>query len=81
MEDLLAALARMLANAAKRVRFTTCPEQHKPTPSVEVHMSTRDRRCRFPGCFEEHEQNWTLSHGPEHPESGGQTIPEKLGQR
>ncbi|MGL6235707.1 MAG: DUF222 domain-containing protein, partial [Segniliparus sp.] len=43
-------LAQMLAKAAKRIKFTTTPDQYKPTPTVETHVNARDQHCRFASC-------------------------------
>ncbi|MGL6236200.1 MAG: DUF222 domain-containing protein [Segniliparus sp.] len=73
-------LAKTLAKAAKRITFTTCPTRYKPTPAVETHVNTRDGHCRFPGCHRRArtELDHTIPFDHEHPESGGQTIPENL---
>ncbi|MGL6235273.1 MAG: DUF222 domain-containing protein [Segniliparus sp.] len=73
-------LARILAKAAKRIEFTTDPQQYKPTSAVETHVNVRDQHCRFPGCFRRArtELDHTEPFNHEHPESGGQTTPENL---
>ncbi|MGL6235119.1 MAG: DUF222 domain-containing protein, partial [Segniliparus sp.] len=73
-------LARMLAKTAKRIRFTTTPDQYKPTPALETHVNARDQHCRFPGCYRRArtELDHTVPFDHENPESGGQTIPENL---
>ncbi|MGL6236520.1 MAG: DUF222 domain-containing protein [Segniliparus sp.] len=96
-------LARMLAKAAKHIRFTTTPDQSpplasargrypQPTPALETHVNTRDSHCRFPGCHRRARTELDPPPRPrggrgryphipfnhEHPESGGQTIPENL---
>ncbi|MGL6235204.1 MAG: DUF222 domain-containing protein [Segniliparus sp.] len=73
-------LARMLAKAASRIKFTTDPQQYKPTSAVETHVNTRDGHCRFPGCYRRArtELDHTIPFNHEHPESGGLTIPENL---
>ncbi|EFV12696.1 hypothetical protein [Segniliparus rugosus] len=71
-------LAQKLAKASKTIRFTTTPDQYKPTTAIEVHVNTRDKHCRFPGCYRKSRTELDHSHpfDHEHPKSGGQTIPD-----
>ncbi|EFV14693.1 HNH endonuclease signature motif containing protein [Segniliparus rugosus] len=73
-------LARMLANAAKRIKFTTTPDQYKPTQAVETHVNARDGHCRFPGCHRRArtELDHTNPFDHQNPESGGQTVPQNI---
>ena len=76
-------LAQMLAKAAKRIRFTTTPDQYTPTPAVETHVNTRDQHCRFPGCFRRAhtELDHTVPFDHDNPADGGLTVPEKRNSR
>ncbi|MGL6235499.1 MAG: DUF222 domain-containing protein [Segniliparus sp.] len=76
-------LARILAKAAKRITFTTTPDQSpplasargrypQPTPSLETHVNTRDSHCRFPGC---HRRARTELDPPPRPRGGRGRYP------
>ncbi|MGL6233730.1 MAG: DUF222 domain-containing protein [Segniliparus sp.] len=73
-------LARMLAKTAKRIKFTTDPDQYKPAPALETHVNARDQHCRFPGCYRSArtELDHTVPFDHEDPSAGGFTVPDNL---
>ncbi|ERG69284.1 HNH endonuclease signature motif containing protein [Segniliparus rugosus] len=73
-------LAQKLAKASKTIRFTTTPEQYKPTQAVETHVNARDKHCRFPGCHRRARTELDHTHPFNHhnPASGGQTVPQNI---
>ncbi|EFV11766.1 HNH endonuclease signature motif containing protein [Segniliparus rugosus] len=73
-------LARAMAKASKNIRFTTTPEQYKPTTAVETHVNARDRHCRFPGCYRRArtELDHTNPFDHHNPSAGGQTVPQNI---